>query len=414
MANFEIPDFLSYSPQTPTIDNSVNFVQFKPISGSTFGPSDSIKFKITSNNAFIRPSKCFLRYKIQLTGGTAHASGTQTTAGYAAGVISRVETIVSGLRVEDIDEYGLMCAKLYQKSTTEYQNTLKALEGFADGANAKMNSTAPRGVRTVCHALRTALFESNQDIPLCFLRGGIELNLFTNVFAALNLTAGTTPPTSYQITDVSMVIATVKVPDSYLSSFQNSLEKGNTAKIPLKITRHISNQLVAASENHVQLNVGFLKSLDSITGIIRKAAEINADTKDTFGLNCRDGLESFYISNGSDRIPRDHTIGCALVSADVVDPTALMYELISIDNSYQHLNTGAGYSTTTDFEINHCFTPHFSSHGQGLTISDGSIVEHLNFAASLPTALSRVDWFLLYSAMLSVNNDGVSLNTSDF
>lgn len=411
--SFEIPSVLNYSPPVPTIENSVNFVSFKPISGSTFSPNDNIKFKITSNNSFLRPSKCFLKYDLALTGGTPHASGSVSVLG-GSSVLQRIESVVSGLRVEDIDDYNLMVSKLYQKSTEEYKELLKTLEGYNDTTNSTFVRTTadPRPARTVCHALRTCLFEAPTDIPLCFLRGGVELNLFTSPFKAYYSTNGTTPATSYTISNVSMVVAFVKVPDSYLSSFQSSLERGNKASIPLKITRHIQSQVTASSENHIQLNVGFLKSLTSIMGVIRKSAEILTDTKDNFALNTRDGLESYFLTNGTDRIPLDHNVECGLTN---FNPTSLMMELCSIDNTYNHFGTTySGYTGDTEFEIFQNLSPHPGSFGSGMSITDGTIIENLYFATSKPTAASRVDWYINYDALLKISNEGVVLDSSNF
>ena len=417
--SFEIPTYLNFSAPSKVLENEVNNVHFKPISGATFGPSDNIKFKITSNNAFLRPSKCFLKYNIALSGGDSSTTSASTTTyvGSAAGIISRVETSVSGLRVEDINDYGLYVSKLYQKSTSEYKDLLKALEGYNDISNATFinaaNTDTIKTARTVCHALRTCIFEAPTDVPLCFLRGGLEMTIYTGALLAfINTAQAATPQTTFVITNVSMVCGMIKVPDSYLTSFQQSLEKGNTAKIPLSITRSISTALVASTDNDVQLQVGFLKSLNSILGITRLSAEINTNTKDTFNLMTRDGLDSWYTSNGSERFPRDHEITCLDTN---YDPTALMYALMSIDNNYNHFGqTAAGYQGATQFDIFQSFTPAPGQFGTGMTVTDGSITVHLDYGASSPTALSKINWFINYSALLSISNSGVSLDSTSF
>lgn len=415
---YEIPEMLSYSAITPTMDQRVNWASFTPISGSTFAHSDTIKFRVNSNNSFLRPSKSFLRYKLNINMATT-VTGNYTTsaAGLVAGTIDRVEEIVGGVRITDLDKYGAFISKLYQKAPKEYQNNLEVFECHNTTGSAILSTlgysadaTSLTG-KVVCHALRTPIFECSQDLPLPFIRGGIEVNLYTGPVANLMTSApSATDPSTYSISDVSLICAMVETPPSYLKQFQASLAGGGKAKIPLNITRHLTSQLIASTENHLQLSVGFLKSLNSMIGIFTETA--NLYSTDEYELQSRVGLTSYYLTNGSDRIPLDHEIGCSITT---LDPTSAMYELCSIDNNFGGMNITPVKSllTDTNFNIHMNFTPHFSAFGAGMTVKDGSVVLHLK-ADSAFASTDRLDSYWNYSAELSIGIDGITLNSANF
>ena len=51
----QLPDSMLYSQPKQVIDGDTNFVSFNPLTGSSYGPSQSFEIKLSSQNEFLIP-----------------------------------------------------------------------------------------------------------------------------------------------------------------------------------------------------------------------------------------------------------------------------------------------------------------------------------------------------------------------
>jgi hypothetical protein len=389
---------------------SQNYVEFGPSAGSSFTATNTFRIKLSSPNEFWVPQKSYLSFKI--TGATTDCN--LTNLGGPA-VIERLTTIVSGQEIETIAGYNQYCSLVYKRSPEEYQSQLKQLE-FGDitattgsrffRATPAVNQDA-NGV-VVHHAPRAAIFESHQQfVPLCFLKGGIELEitLASNAVACSNA-AGT-----YTISDVRLNACMMQLPEAYLKSFQESLQGGSEAKLPLTCIRQFKIPVRSAGISQEDIvSVGYLKSVRSVIGSHR------VDTEAAAGATafCRDNLNnlgSYYWQVGSQRYPKNKEVrvfdSSATTGSAATSNEELMLSLCSIDNTYAHLNVPASKTTGAAVFFN------FSSsnqHGSGVAIPDGQL-RWTKTHGIAPLTTGTTELYVAYDALLRISAADVAIDT---
>lgn len=91
--------------------------------------------------------------------------------------------------------------------------------------------------RSVYHALRTALCESDQYVPLPFVAGGIEMEFQLDTLNNV-LQSSATSSTSYTVSSVEFVACLIKPTNTYLKAFNDNLASGGVASMPIVVTKN--------------------------------------------------------------------------------------------------------------------------------------------------------------------------------
>ncbi len=145
----------------------------------------------------------------------------------------------------------------------------------------------------MCHAIRNALFECDQYVPIAFVAGGVSIEIELAGYRKVLATAAG-GSTDYQVSSVELVCAMLKPSDSYLKSFQASLSGGRQATIPMTITRNFRlNMSTASAEHSIPVQVGFHRSLRSVLATRKLSSNINTNSADEFNAETLAGLKSY-------------------------------------------------------------------------------------------------------------------------
>lgn len=413
-SNFQLPEQMLYSEPDTVIAGTSNFVEFAPISGSTWSAGESFKININSSNEFLDVKRSYLKFTLTLTGGSTNAATKITAVGGAAAIKSIVTTL-GGTQVEQVSEYPVLLSNIYNKLPPAHRNLLAQLEAVGNPTAFSSSAGLCTNGRVVCHAMRVAVAESDKTLPLCFIRGGLSYEITLNDLANL-LVDNTGVHTGFTLTAVKFVACMIKPDDSYLKSFQASLDSGNVAKIPVQLTRQIRSIPNSSTQQEQVLYTGFKKSLQSILTSTRSSTLGWASTTDAYSSFTNNNLKGVFYKVGSDRYPRNFSINCQTsATSGSVSPEALMQLECSIDNSYSSLNNPTAGSFLTD---NTNWTNYYlfngRSFGAGVPVSDGTIAINCEYNSAGPASTSvYTDHMITTDAVIKISSTMVVLDEQD-
>lgn len=397
---FSLSESLFYSSPVKTATGELNYTEFQPQSGSTFDAGTNFSIRVSSPDSFIDPKKTWLKFTLTPAGATDAANRMSALGG--AAVIKRIDTLVSGVEIESIDSYNHYVSMLYKRQPLTYLQLLRETEKCAYDGSAAVTIASAAGTsgpasRVVNHPLRVAIMEGHSNlIPVPFLRGGVEFRFTLESVLANVFTIGGTSITGYSISNVRLVCGMVKPMASYLQQFQQKLESGGEATLPIQIVRNLNFVPTASTSQESILTPGYLSSLRSVMGAYRTASAPG------FNNDIRNNLTSYFWMIGSKRYPLNKQIATSDDDAENV-----MFALASIDNTYNHLRTPAA-TTGTGHLIYYNFCAD-SSFGNGEPCSDGQVRLIQTYSAT-PDVTGRVDFYVTYDAKLRVSAASVVLD----
>lgn len=387
---------ITYQVPERVTDGDINFVSFKPQSIGSYGPGQTVDFKLRSTNEFVILDRSYMKFKLVETGVvTPIASGTGLSLMGAQAVISQVQDSVSGLQMPLFKNYNLQQSLKLNTDTSER----KAITAITESFNtAGRTATAKYASKTFCVPVPTSLSSSGKVIPLSILNGGWGISLLLEQHNRVFQDGAV--GNSYELSDLEIVCCMLKPDEKYLQELGRAMTNGGSLKIPLQLTKNITATLAASQTQSVRIQSGYLSSLNSITNVIRDAADVgtgNATTgKDTFSTDTNK-LASYYYMINSSRYPKNKSIHCG------DDPENLYQMLAGFNTSYSQISP---FSTGNSF----C---HFSfeSNGQfasGIPLNDGFINIETTFTTT-PSAGDLFDCFLEYDAVLVIDQNTVNL-----
>lgn len=390
-STFSLSNSLIYQNPSKDASGELNFLEFMPVSGQSFSAGQQFEINVASPDSFIDPSKTWLQYTLTATAGTTNASGALDANVGAVAVIKRVDSIVSGVEIESIDNYNHYYSMISKRQPRTYRDQLLPdLEGLS---KAFYTGTAAESAYVCNHALRIGLFEGQQrHIPVCFMRSGINLRFTLDTSAYV--TSATV--SSWTVSDVRLVCGMLKPNPAYLQDFQRKLESGGSAVIPMQLVRNLNFVCTTSTSQEAQLTCGYLKSLRSIMGAFRSAST-------AFNTDTRNSLSEFYFQNSTTRYPLNKTVKASGRNAE-----NLMIALCSIDNTYAHFGNPSAITASTDNLIYYSFASN-AEFGSGISVVDGAIRFTQTFSTS-PSALT-FQAYVTYDAKLVVSAGTVVLDT---
>lgn len=390
-STFSFSNSLVYQQPSRDVSGELNFLEFSPISGSSFSAGNSFEINVASPDGFVDPSKTWLQYTLTATAGTTHASGALDSNLGAVAVIKRVDSIVSGVEIESIDNYNHYYSMISKRQPRTYRDQLQPeLEGQGKGFYTGDSTTAS----IVCnHALRIGLFEGQQKhIPVCFMRSGVNFRFTLD--SSVYVTGSTV--STWTVSDVRLVCGMLKPNPAYLQDFQRKLESGGSAIIPMQLVRNLNFVCTTSTSQEAQLTCGYLKSLRSLMGAFRSAST-------AFNTDTRNNLSEFYFQNSTTRYPLNKTIKTSGRNAE-----NLMIALSSVDNTYAHMGVPSSIVNNTDHLIYYSFASN-AEFGSGISVVDGAI-RFSQVYSSAPTALT-CQFYATFDSKLIISAGSVGLDT---
>jgi hypothetical protein len=405
---FQIDDSLVYTKPTQTVRGQANWVVFRSVEGGSFTSNQSFNINVNSANGFLEPQKLFLKYKLSLTGGTSAGSTTISQAGGSA-VIRNLTTSLGGVQIEKINNYNQYCSVQNKRTTAEHWNMLRDLEACSSGSALTTNSAYSNG-RYIVHSLKNCIGQSNNYLPLSFIRGGMRIQVDLDTVNNLVASLGTT--TDYQVSDVQ-IIASVIIPDeSYLKAFQASLESGRSASMQTLITQQYQTALNASTLQNVDILCGFVQSLKSITFTQRASTTMNSSSVDAFANDTYNDLKQYSINIGSNRYPLNSYIGSTNTDASgAIDPTNLALLVGHFKSGYASIDAKNAYTTTKDCVCMYGWGN--DGFGTGVQVADGKMSLTLEYN-SAPTTGAQLDVFTQFDSVIEISASGIVVNSKSF
>jgi hypothetical protein len=385
---FQINDSLTYAAPDRVIDGDISWVSFKPTSIGTYLPGQSIDFKLRSNNEFVVLDRSYIKFTYAESGSVTTGSAL-CTAG-ASAFFSQVTDTVSGLQLPLCKNWNVQNAMKLATDTTSRQTITTRCEYYGAAA-ASPTTTA----RTVCMPIPTTLASSTKIIPLAVLQGGWSLNYQLAPYLTAYNSANAS--NSYGITNMEIVCCMIKPTDAYLGELSSALSRGGSLKLPLELTKNITQSLTTATTQSIRLQTGFLGSVNSIFCTYRPLTDVNVVSKDSMKSTMAK-VSEFYLNVNSQRYPRNTAIG-------VSTPEYLYQLLAGYNTSLSVLSVPAAQATADIIKYSWKTNQEFSS---GIPLNDGQIGVELSFS-SAPASGDYFDAFINYDALLVIGQSDVQL-----
>ena len=202
-----LPKSFNLSEPIPSLPDGVTstLISVRPISGSTFTPSQIVEFDL-GNRGWLIPDSLAIRYKQRVSSGAANGAVAGTPV-YSPFV--RLNTLINGQVVDSISSYGQLCQLIVNTSygvskkygmaqsfgyTTASDGSMLYLDGRLIGVSQTLASTSMGGP-----LLGTMLSNCEKNLPL-FAMGQVRLQFFIDTLANMSYNNGTiTDITGFQI-----------------------------------------------------------------------------------------------------------------------------------------------------------------------------------------------------------------------
>lgn len=356
-----VNDSLVFESPIQLDNEDFNYVECRPIAGETFSPNSTATFRLNSSNEVIDWSRTY--YSGNFTGDTV---GSVITSAGIASIFQTVQDSIQGYSLpSSLTDYNLTHSLENLVATTERKTWFDITEL---SGNTTLGSTSTPFTLPVSSQLAS----SNKYFPLAIINGGIELNTTfapaSNVFKYVG--------SDYTITNFRLFVCFVRPSGSYLNELSSGVLSGRALKIPLELKRVFHQPLSTSLSQTLKIQTGFLKSINSITLVIRDASKLNSTSSNTDafrGIGKLHNIDYLNISVNSIAYPRQGFFRIANNR-----PQLLMNILTGFNTKYSALTCPT--STTDDF-----FHYNFKSNegfGSGITSNDGFIELNLNMATA--------------------------------
>ena len=457
--SFNTPVYMQYQKPDVSIEEGPDqFTIIRSQAGNTnYHPNEVIRIHLSSTDKFIRPNKCFVTFKVQLTkGGSALTNAptglTTSWAGVPGGSFFRIRTSCLGREIEDVQHYGAYLGAVYAKLPQEAVNVLSATEATNNQSDMLSNWFAAG--RYYAHAPKTAVFESSRLLPIPFMRS-LDVEFIVGQLGQLIATQANVQayqPDSFTISDFAFHACWVPVSQAYLSEFYTGImEHNKEAIVPIKKTTVIPVNIANPAANMTQIYaLGQLDSLASATFLIRDGSVFQPTTSsaqyqsatayNTTGLTTiLDGDETrnsnstrvaeWWLTADGKRFPSDMNVGLPAsmdAGGTLLRVSDICYNLASVDMNYAGINvpvsaTPIAQNSVPFFEdtyrdgiLHWSWEPTAISFGQGLKLSDSLLQLNTNVCNGGYNANTRCDGFFVYDTHLVIRKEGVDVVSAGF
>ncbi len=283
------------APSQLDVEN-FNFVEFKPVAGSSFGANENINVRINSQNRLIDWQRSYIKGTF-----TADATGASISKMGFGVCFKTITETVSGVALPIFNDYNLAKSLEVKLVTDERKSFIDITE--STNTSATLGTTATPFTLPYMGHLST----SDRYFPLAVCPGGLEWNAQLESNAQVFI-AGSSP--TYTITDFGIVLCLVEPSQNYLAELANGVAKGGQIKIPLEFKKIVHSPVQALTNFTQKLQLGVLQSVNSITTLHRLTANMNSLSADAFDgasglLASGKQLKYWYLQVNSQTYPQN-------------------------------------------------------------------------------------------------------------
>ena len=294
MSRGAVPRQLGYEAALPLAINSRSQRRsFFPDNGATFTSGNNTQIHMRLNaDAFLDSAHSYLKFKVDLSGGDIAAGTFDPDVGVPW--INRIRISSGGQVIEDVEDWNKLYAfLLLNQSGSDY--SIK--NGKASGFNmSSLDATALPGAAAAgsvlkygdaatgvvgfdgankqtfeyCLPLMTGFFNLDKYLPLLFINGGIDVDIYLeDPHVCGNFSAGTTagkeqlPDLKYVVTNVEYMATLINLDADFNMRLKSIIDSAGMLQLSGTTFRHIQNAVTPASDMTITCPIR-VKSIKSI------------------------------------------------------------------------------------------------------------------------------------------------------
>ena len=398
-AKFEqtIPDQLSYKLPKASVPVTRRTVRYNPVQATSFSDTTTrVAQIIIPSVSFIDSSSIYLKFKHKSFDLRANSTTAPFPSGYYGGMACliqrlRIVSLADGTTIEDISDYDNLSEMLGAISTPEDQltNALKTLSGT--GRTEVERTIDGRTGKYYCLKPLSGFLRSNKYIPMKYLKGGIQLEIYFQDLAASHQDSSPDDSQSYEVTDLHLECDVVNFEDSLIQSM-DALVQQKGIDMHFETYQYQPRQ-VGTDFNQVFSLAERSKSLKTVLIGMRNNNVVNSITHNSY-TRTRNGLSKYQFDLSGIRLP----------TYQVSDTSAETFsELVK---AFGGNVSGAGLKNW--YSTEYCLARDFS-HVEGL-VSGSSHSENLQDITLMlefqSPVQARLDCFFHSDVLLTISADG--------
>ena len=283
--SLNISNSLTYSKPESILDGKLNYVSFKPQGAVSFGPSESINIKLSSNTDFMVLDRSYIKFNLvcSVTGGNLNVNG-------GSACINSVVDSVGGCVLPISRNVHIKQGIKLQTGTSERRaiDTLCSSAKFDSDTGLAQPTPANTGL-TMCIPFISS-FETEKVVPLAVLNGW-------DLTYTLNPANVVTSTGTYTVSNFEIVAALLTPQAQYLNQVATGLNSGSTLKIPIQLTNSVTSGLTTALSQNILVNCGYFSSLNAVTFVHKESPLVNASK-----------VSGYHIMVDSNRYPKNKSV----------------------------------------------------------------------------------------------------------
>ena len=357
-----------YNQPYEEITGVVSLTRLIPQSGPTVSAGQNIVFLATNNNSFVDQHRTYINMDLNLIGTTA-ANYVQPVGGSC--IIQAVNETFGEAFFPQLTDYPLLQACKNASTSLSRKTIISLTEGW--NVVSGITNTSGTAITQAGGPVRFQLplpcqtVSSTSIIPLAFLIGGYRVEIITNSFANIfGLASGNSTGTSYSLTNVEMILALVKPPDSLLADYTQRISRGEYLYFPMNQTKNFPIPTTPGSHVFINQQIGYYKSVNNLLFTYRKVANL------TGGLvynPSTDILQKWQVNLNLIPYPSNtyvYASGNSPVSQETLLQTIRPYNVLSESKS-AYVASLSGYMNM-NFESNNTFNAGIPSNNGLVTL----------------------------------------------
>ena len=230
--SLNISNSLTYTQPEGLLDGDIQFVSYKPQGANTYGPSETINVKLSSNTDFMVLDRSYIKFTL-----TPSATGTLNVNG-GSSVINQITDNIGGCVLPVKRNVHISNGIKLQSSTSERKSidTYCQKAVFTSGTGYALTAAT---AETICIPFMSS-FETDKIIPLAVLNSWEQS--FTLNPASTVVSTGV-----YTVSNFEIVACLLTPSQMYLNELGNGLNSGSTLKIGVKVTNSITSPVLQHS-----------------------------------------------------------------------------------------------------------------------------------------------------------------------
>ena len=417
---------ITFDPLVSEISGQINMQRVLPMQIGSLGPQNLLTFIFNSDNQYVDLNRSYMNFdlqELQANGSVAStAANTLNTFG-AESIFSQITETYAGTTLPYIQNFNLYKASVNTNANVTRQQLLSLTSGFIPNNGAALcagNTTgliggqggmtipatalAPSAPITYSVPVPLQALSSARQIPLCFLNGGIKLEIqlapYNQVYQLRNTTGA--GANTYAISNVVLMLAFTKPPDDVLIDTQEKLNAGQFLDLPLELVKNYSISLQAGTTQQITQYIGYYKSLNSVTVLYRKAANLNGANPLFFST---DTLSTWFLNLNTQRYPQNKEIYCEgrtpLSRENQINIVRAFNTQLDSISPYVAAYNGMMYWS---WKENHSFQ-------SGISSNNGVFQWIATFSTTCSSG-DTIDLFLNYDVPLRIGASGISFSLS--